>query len=115
MSKFYEAVIPSNADHPNGRKTLRAYIAAETKAEAKVKASRFIFEQDGEYGSFYKAPRFEEITQELYISKTEKQLDHVDESAIKQYCALLSLFSEQESYDEDEVRDAEAMISNPEG
>lgn len=115
MSKFYETVIPSNADHPNGRKTLRTYIAAETKAEAKVKASRFIFEQDGEFGSFYKAPRFEEITQEQYISKTEKQLDHVDESAIKQYCALLSLFSEQESYDDDEVRDAEAMISNPDG
>ncbi|ABN42229.1 gp21 [Sodalis phage phiSG1] len=95
MSKYYEAVIPSNADHPNGRKTLRTYIVAE----AKVKASRFIFEQDGEYGSFYKAPRFEEISQELYISKTELQLDHVDESAIKQYCALLSLFSEQENYD----------------
>lgn len=114
--KYYFGVkLISNTDHPQGRKVLETYVAAETKAEAKVKASRFLFEQDGEYGSFYKAPRLEEITEALYISKTELQLDHVDESAIKQYCALLSLFSEQESYDEDEVRDAEAMISNPEG
>lgn len=104
-----------NTDHPHGRKTLEGYIAAENKTVAKVKAAEYLYEQDGKFAIYYKAPRFEEITQELYISKTEKQLDHVDESAIKQYCALLSLFSEQESYDGDEVRDAEAMISNPEG
>ncbi|WP_041867762.1 hypothetical protein [Sodalis glossinidius] len=80
-----------------------------------MKVSRFIFEQDGEYGSFYKATRFEEITQELYISKTEKQIDHVNEFAIKQYCALLSLFGEEESYSEDELRDAQAILDNPEG
>ncbi|CAK8740685.1 hypothetical protein SODG_004162 [Sodalis praecaptivus] len=104
-----------NTDHPHGRKTLEGYIAAENKTVAKVKAAEYLYEQDGKFAIYYKAPRFEEITQELYISKTEKQLDHVDESAIKQYCALLSLFSEQESYDAEEVRDAEVMISNPEG
>ncbi|WP_406704894.1 PD-(D/E)XK nuclease-like domain-containing protein [Sodalis sp.] len=80
-----------------------------------MKAAEYLYEQDGKFAIYYKAPRFEEITEALYISKTEKQLDHVDESAIKQYCALLSLFSEQESYDADEVRDAEAMMSNPDG
>ncbi|MGL9724077.1 PD-(D/E)XK nuclease-like domain-containing protein [Sodalis sp. (in: enterobacteria)] len=113
--KYFHVVIPSNTDHPNGKQTLEAYIAAESKAEAKVKAAEYLYEQDGKFAIYYKAPRFEEITEELYISKTEKQLDHVDEFAIKQYCALLSLFSEQDSYDEDEVRDAQAMISNPEG
>lgn len=113
--KYFHVVIPSNTDHPNGKQTLETYIAAESKAEAKVKAAEYLYDQDGKFAIYYKAPRFEEITEELYISKTEKQLDHVDESAIKQYCALLSLFSEQESYDADEVRDAEAMISNPDG
>ncbi|MFT4465525.1 MAG: hypothetical protein ACMX3H_13680 [Sodalis sp. (in: enterobacteria)] len=104
-----------NTDHPHGRKTLEGYIAAENKTVAKVKAAEYLYEQDGKFAIYYKAPRFEEITEELYISKTEKQLDHVDESAIKQYCALLSLFGEEESYSEDEVRDAEALLNNPKG
>lgn len=91
-----------NTDHPHGRKTLEGYIAAESKTVAKVKAAEYLYEQDGKFAIYYKAPRFEEITEELYISKTEQQLDHVDESAIKQYCALLSLFGEQDNYEEDE-------------
>lgn len=104
-----------NTDHPHGRKTLEGYIAAENKTVAKVKAAEYLYEQDGKFAIYYKAPRFEEITQELYISKTEKQLDHVDEFAIKQYCALLSLFGEGDEYSAEELRDAEALLNDPEG
>ncbi|CAK8741794.1 hypothetical protein SODG_005112 [Sodalis praecaptivus] len=112
--KYFHVVIPSNTDHPNGKQTLEAYIAAESKAEAKVKAAEYLYEQDGKFAIYYKAPRFEEITEELYISKTEKQLGHVDEFAIKQYCALLSLFGEGDEYSAEELRDAEALLNDPE-
>lgn len=112
--KYFHVVIPSNTDHPNGKQTLETYIAAESKAEAKVKAAEYLYEQDGKFAIYYKAPRFEEITEELYISKTEKQLGHVDEFAIKQYCALLSLFGEGDEYSAEELRDAEALLNDPE-
>jgi hypothetical protein len=61
----------------------------------------------------YKVPRLDEISEEIYLSKTEQQLDIVDDMAVRQYCALLALFGEQESYDEDEVRDADDLRACP--
>lgn len=111
--KYFHCVIPSNADHPEGKFVTETYIAADSKADAKVKASRWLHEMDGPNGMFYKAPRFTEIAEETYIAKTEKQENVFDSSELDQYLACLVIFGEQEGYDEAELSDADDLLANP--
>lgn len=111
--KYFHCVIPSNADHPEGKFVTETYIAADSKASAKVKASRWLHEMDGANGMFYKAPRFTEIAEETYIAKTEKQENLFDSSGLDQYLACLVIFGEQEGYDEAELSDADDLLANP--
>lgn len=113
--KYYKAVIPSQKSlHPNGFFATEYYVAAETRDEAKKAALVMLREDDFDNCQYYKSPRVEEISDETYRAKTEKQTDIIETAEIDTYCALLTLFGSQEGYDEGEIADANDLLINPE-
>ncbi len=113
MKYFTVTYISQKTLHPEGYKTFTEFLSAETKHAAKLKALEVLSEKDPDCCMMYKVPRLNEISEEVYLSKTEQQLDIVDDMAVQRYCALLALFGEQECYDEDEVRDADDFLACP--
>jgi hypothetical protein len=113
MKYFTVTYISQKTLHTEGYKTFTAFVAADTKHAAKLKALEVLSEKDPDCCMMYKVPRLDEISEEIYLSKTEQQLDIVDDMATQRYCALLALFGEQERYDEDEVLDADDLLACP--
>ncbi|WP_337049992.1 PD-(D/E)XK nuclease-like domain-containing protein [Serratia fonticola] len=112
--KYFRIKLLTTVDHPNGKFARETYLAAENKTQAKTKASTYIFENDGRNCMFYKAPRLEEVSEELYLEKTmgaEELFPHHAE--MDRYLACLVLFGVQEAYDESEQQDALEFLANP--
>lgn len=114
MKYFRVNFVSQKTMHPSGLVCFEHYIAAETKAAAKVAALEFLRTEDANHCMYYKAPRLEEITAERYAEQCQKDVSESAASDIDLYLACLVIFGEQESYDEDELRDASDLLAMPE-
>lgn len=114
MKYFRVTFVSQKTMHPLGQVCLEHAVAAETKAAAKAEALVFLRREDDANCMYYKAPRLEEITAQRYAELTQSGEAESTASDTDLHLACLAIFGEQESYDEDELRDAADLLAMPE-
>lgn len=111
--KYFHVKLTTTFDHPSGKFDSETYLAAENKTQAKAKASSYIFENDGRNCMFYKSPRLEEVSEDAYLEKTQGPAEFPYHAEVDRYLARLVLFGEKDTYDESELRAADAFLASP--
>jgi hypothetical protein len=64
---FKVTYISQKTMHPEGYKTFKEFLSAETKHEARLKSLNLLLEKDPSYCLMYKVPHLDEIAEEEYL------------------------------------------------
>jgi hypothetical protein len=111
MKYFTVHYLTQKTLHPNGHIASTEYVCAETKADAKIQSVLMLRDSiDPANWGFYKSPRLEEMTEDAYIVATTAA-SATSEADVT--LMLIAMFGEDDEYNDNERRDALALLENP--